>query len=176
MDLLDFETDALYFDTPMSPELDRLLLQASSAYGTPNAELYLLRAFVLAPENLSVLVALYRFYFFQHRLEEAANIAERAMLAAGAPLGFPQEWRRLNHRYLAQAVARSIGLVRFYLLALKAAACVGLRRGRLETAREMLAKVRELDHADRLGAAALIAIVDGCGVRNAPACSAAVSR
>ena len=175
MDLLDFETDALYFDTPLSSELERLLLQASSAYGTPDAELYLLRAFLRAPENLSVLVALYRYYFFQHRLEEAANIAERAMSAAGASLGFPQEWRRLNYRYLAQAVARSIGLVRFYLLALKAAACVGLRLGRLETAREMLAKVRELDHADRLGVAALIAIVDDYEMGQTPTCCATAS-
>jgi hypothetical protein len=160
MDLLDFEDGALYFDEPLSVELERLLLAASTAFGTPAAELHLLRAFLLAPENLSVLVALFRHYSFEQQLEEAANVAERAMLASGATLGFPADWRKLDQRYLGRAVARSMGMVRFYLLALKARGCIGLRLRQMETARAMLAKVRELDGADRLGVAALLDIVD----------------
>lgn len=163
MDLLDLEHDALYFEKPLSVELERHLMAAASAYGTPAAELHLLRAFLLAPDNLSVLVALFRYYSLQQQLIEAANVAERAMLAAGDSLGFPADWRKLDQRYLGRAVARSMGLVRFYLLALKARACIGLRLRQIETAREMLAKVRELDGADRLNVAALIAIVDNQG-------------
>jgi len=160
MDLLDFAGEATCFDAPQSAELERLLLAAGSAYGTPAAELHLLRAFLLAPQNLSVLVALFRFYSFEQRLEEAAHVAERIVLASGATLGFPADWRQLNERYLARAVARSMRLVRFYLLALKARASIGLRLKQVQEAYEMLAKVRELDGADRLGAAALMAIVD----------------
>jgi hypothetical protein len=160
MDLFDFESDGLYFDAPQPEHISRLLMQASALYGQGEAELYLLQAYFIAPENLSVLVALYRYYYFQHRLEEALIVAERTMIASGEILGFPEDWRKLSPFFLGRAVVKSMGLVRFYLLALKAAGCVGLRLGRIDTAREMLAKVRELDHCDRLGAEVLIQIVD----------------
>jgi hypothetical protein len=166
MELVDFDSDALYFDRPLTPELEGLLMQSASAWGTAEAELYLLRAFLLAPENLRVLVVLYRHYYRAGRLAEAASAADRLLSAAGEELGFPPDWRLLEKRHLQNGLHHSIGLVRFYLIALKARAALGLRLKQVEAAREMLVKVRELDGADRLGSAALIAIVDN---RCAPA-------
>ena len=71
MDLLDFSDCKLYFEEPMPAEAERLIAQAASEYGEPGAEMALLRAHLLAPENLSVLVGLYRYYFYQHRLDDA---------------------------------------------------------------------------------------------------------
>ncbi|HNI49426.1 MAG TPA: hypothetical protein PLN96_16265, partial [Zoogloea sp.] len=79
MDLLDFSECKLYFEEDLPPEAEEMLAQASREYGQPDAEIALLRANLMVPDNLTVLVGLYRFYFYQHRLEEALRVAERAM-------------------------------------------------------------------------------------------------
>ena len=121
MDLLDFSDCKLYFEDDLPAEAERLIALAASEYGEPAAELSLLRAHLHAPENLSVLVGLYRYYFYQHRLGDALVVAERAMQLSGRHLGLPADWKLLDEAQLGSAAANSFGLLRFYLLALKAA-------------------------------------------------------
>lgn len=159
MDLLDFEGQALYFDDPISPEVESLLAQAAQNYAEGKAEICLLRAYFLMPENLSVLVGLYRFYYYQHRLEDTLKVAYRAMSVAAERLGLPDDWRELHPDHLGSAVLRSMGLLRFYLLALKGAGYVSLRLGEVEQGMQMLGQVSALDAQDRLGASALLETV-----------------
>lgn len=161
-DLLAFEDAQLYFDEPQSAAIDALLGEAAAAYGQPAAEHALLRAYFLAPRQLGVLVALYRYYYYQHRLEDALLVAERAMDVAGERLTLVNDWRGLHPSGIGDAAYRSIGLLRFYLLALKASAIILLRMGRLAEGRARLAKISELDPQDRLGAAALLDIPGVC--------------
>ena len=58
------------------------------------------------------------------------------------------------------AAAQSFGLLRLYLLALKAAGVVLLRLGDLDNARDHLSKLAALDQRDQLGASALLDIID----------------
>lgn len=160
MDLLDFSDCKLYFEEPLPAEAERLIAQAASEYGEASAELSLLRAHLLAPENLTVLVGLYRYYFYQHRLEDALHVAERAMQLAARPLGLPSDWRLLDEAWLGSAAAISFGLLRFYLLALKAASIVMLRLGRIADSRVRLMKLALLDSRDQLGAGKLLELVD----------------
>lgn len=160
MDLLDFSECKLYFEEPLPAEAERLINQAAHEYGQPAAEMSLLRAYLIAPENLSVLVGLYRYYFYQHRLNEALQVAERAMQLSGRHLGLPEDWRQLNESRLGYAAESSFGLLRFYLLALKAASIVLLRLGRISASRDRLNKLIELDSRDQLGAAKLLEVVD----------------
>ncbi len=159
-DLLDVLDAALYFDEPSAPGVDALLAEAARHYGEPEAEQSLLRAYFLAPEQLGVLVGLYRYYFYQHRLEDALIVAERALEASARRLELAGGWRRLNAVQLGEAAMRSIGLLRFHLLALKAAAVVQMRLGRLADARARLAKVLEMDQRDQLGARGLLTLLD----------------
>lgn len=160
MDLLDFSDCKLYFEDALPAEAERLIAQAASEYGEAGAELSLLRALLLAPENLSVLVGLYRYYFYQHRLEDALVVAERAMQLSGRELGLPTDWRLLDETRLGSAAANSFGLLRFYLLALKAASVVLLRLGQISESRARLIKVASLDSRDQLGAGKLLEVVD----------------
>ncbi len=160
MDLLDFSDCKLYFEDALPAEAERLIAQAASEYGEASAELSLLRAHLLAPENLSVLVGLYRYYFYQHRLEDALVVAERAMQLSGRELGLPTDWRLLDETRLGSAAANSFGLLRFYLLALKAASVVLLRLGQISESRARLIKVASLDSRDQLGAGKLLEVVD----------------
>lgn len=158
MDLLDFEGQSLYFDEPMPEKVKTLLDEAAEAYGKTDSELLLLEAHLMAPENLTVLVALYRYYYYQHRLEHALIVSDRALRASGKLLEFPETWDALDIRYLAYGAMKSMGLVRFYLLCLKAAGYLNLRLRNNDEGLAMLNKVVELDESDRLGARLLIEV------------------
>jgi hypothetical protein len=156
MDLLDFDQASLYFDEPVSDEIRELIEASSRAYGDPEAESLLHKAYFLAPESLLVLVALYRYYFYQHRLEYALLVGERCLTMVGRQLGFPDEWSRLHPDLLGQAVLRSMGLLRFYMQLLKATGYVNLRLGRMDQGRALIEKLIELDSHDRFGGQALL--------------------
>ncbi|GAB6044365.1 hypothetical protein [Endothiovibrio diazotrophicus] len=166
MDLLDFDTTSLYFDDPLPQEAAELIDRAAADYhhdeeGGETSELLLLRAYLAAPTHLAVLVALYRFYYYSHRLEETLTTAQRAMEASGNTLGFPADWREVDDDDLHRAVMRApMGLIRFYLSTLKATGYLNLRLQRIELAREQLRKVMSLDTADRLGAGALLGMIE----------------
>ncbi len=161
MDLLELEGQQLYFDDPMPQAVSALIAQASSAYGSGKEEPLLLKASFMAPHNLSVLVALYRYYYYQHRLEDAQLVAQRALLVVGERVGFPDDWRQLNDTELAHAVYKSMGLVRFYMTTLKADAYIYLRLGNIVEGRARLEKVAELDTSDHFGARALLEMLAG---------------
>lgn len=160
MDILDFSDCELYFEESLPAEAERLLSEAAGLYGEEGAELALLRAYMIAPEHLTVQVGLYRYYFYQHRLDDALMVAERAMCLVARRLGLPPSWERIEEIHLASAAQSSFGLLRFYLLALKAASVVLLRQGEIEGARARLLKLMELDNQDQLGAAKLLEVVD----------------
>lgn len=159
MDLLDFEQAELYFDEPISEEVEHLIDMAAANYGNEEAELMLLRANFMAPQHLMVLVALYRYYFYQHRLEDALLVAESTLAVVGRRLEFPETWINLREANVGVGVMRSMGLVRFYLMVLKAAGYIHLRLGNVETGQSMLEKLVELDSHDRMGGKALLDVV-----------------
>ncbi len=159
MDLLEFDQTELYFDEALEPEVARLLVEASDLYGSKEAETRLLWANFRAPQHLMVLVALYRYYYYQHRLEDALLVAESALAVVGRRLEFPDTWVYLREANVGAGVMRSMGLVRFYLTALKAAGYIHLRLGQMETGRSILEKLVELDSHNRLGGKALLEVL-----------------
>ena len=173
MDLQDFEGQLMYFDTPMPAEVDALLKEASEHYRSDDcctaAEQALTRAQQLAPGNLTVLVARYRFYYYQHRLEEALAVAYEVLARVAPEIGFPDHWERLSMTHLANGVQVSFTLVRFYLLALKGAAYISLRLDRRDQAVRMLSRIVEFDSHDRLGARALLMVVGPTLISSQPA-------
>jgi tetratricopeptide (TPR) repeat protein len=167
VDLLDFEGQDLYFDEALSIQAEQLLDEAAKRYESGDAELPLLQAYFHAPEHLTVLVGLYRFYYYQHRYHDALVVAARAMGVSGDRLSFPPDWRLLSSSDMGLGAIKSMGLLRFYLLTLKAAGYLNLRLDRLEEGQAMLKKVIELDPHDRLGAKALLDVAANANGENA---------
>ncbi len=62
LELLELGDDVLYYDEPCPPAVAAQIDAAARYYGQPVAEQRLLYAYFLAPEQLSVLVAIYRYY------------------------------------------------------------------------------------------------------------------
>lgn len=160
MDLLEFKDTELYFEEPLPDGVAALLDRAAADYGRESAELALLRAYFALPEHLTVLVALYRYYFYRHRLRDALTVVDRAMEVAADRLGLPRDWRGMDEGSLAVAASRSFGLLRFHLLALKARGVVLLRLQEPAQARACLERLAALDRRDQLGARALLQVVD----------------
>ncbi len=163
MDLMDFEGEQLYFEESLSNDVETLLQQAGELYGDGEAEPLLVEALRLAPESLNVLVAVYRFYYYQHRLNDALNIAGLALAVTSRRLDIPADWNVLTSAHLSQAGPAAMALVRFHLLSLKAEAYLLLRLGRTMEGRAMLEKLLELDSHNRLGAKQLLEVAETVG-------------
>lgn len=156
MDLLDFDAQALYFDDELPAAVGELIERAADAYGETQAEHLLLRAYFHEPEHLTVLVALYRYFYYQHRYEDAFLVAERAMASAAQRLELRCDWRQLRMQSLGGCVLRSMTLTRFYLMALKGSGYLKLRMGDTQEGLERLEKVEELDSDDRMNVRSLV--------------------
>lgn len=154
--MLNFESGELYFDEPIDTAARVAVEEAAEQYGQEQAEQQLLRAYFLEPEHPLVLVALYRYFYYQHRLSDALLVSERVLRIFAARLGLPVDWRELDEARFAAAADNAMTLLRFYLLALKGAGYLELRLGEFDSALARLEKVAELDDSDRLGARALI--------------------
>ena len=151
MDLLDFSGEEMYFDEPVSPDVEGLLMDAARRYGEDAAELSLLRAYFLEPNHLTVLVALYRYFYYRHRYREALIIADRAIALCAARLDLPAHWGDLREADLGRSVLISMSLTRFLLLALKGSGYLLMRLDEPDAALKRFEKLAEIDTSDRLG-------------------------
>ena len=159
MDLLDFEAKDLYFEQEESAEVTQLLWQASTSYAEGEAETPLLKAYFLAPQSLNVLVALNRFYYHQHRLEEALLATEKAFQLVTAQLNFPLQWQDVNLDLITEVPPEQLTQLRLYLFILKSSGFLNMRLLRLDLSEQIFEKLVELDSMDRIGAKGLLELV-----------------
>jgi len=160
MDLMEISDHDLYFDQPLPESVETLIRQASEAYSRAESEYMLLAAYMILPHHLSVHVALYRYYYYKHRLGEALMIAERTIEDSGIALGFLSHWQDATLERL-KAKESNMAMVRYYLLALKGSGYICLRIGRRKEGVMRLQKVVEMDTEDRLGVRAILQVVEG---------------
>jgi tetratricopeptide (TPR) repeat protein len=159
MDLLQFDARDLYFETEDSEDVQNLIRSASEMYGSGSAELPLLQAYLRAPESLNVLVALNRFYYYQHRLAEALLIAEKALALIRRDVGFPDDWRQLETQHISEAPRERLTRIRLYLFTLKSIGFLHMRMKNLALSRSIFERLVMLDDKDRIGAKALLELV-----------------
>lgn len=159
MDLLDFEAQDLYFEREDSAEVQSLIRLAAELYGQQGAELPLLQAYLRAPESLNVLVALNRFYYYQHRLTEALLISEKALDIIRGGLTLPDDWRQMDRQTITEAPAEQLTRIRLYLFTLKSIGFLNMRLNNLVLSRSIFEKLTELDAKDRIGAQGLLELV-----------------
>ena len=159
MDLLDFEAQGLYFEQPDVAGVEELIATAAENYAGGDAELSLLQAYFLAPESLNVLVALNRFYYYQHRLEEALTATTKALTVIRPTIAFPEDWQNLQTSHITDAPADLLTHIRMYLFTLKAVGFLNMRLKNLDLSQAIFEKLVELDSKDRIGAQGLLELV-----------------
>lgn len=148
--------------------VERQLILAGATYADAElAEEHLREAARLAPGHAAVLIAHYRYFFYKHRLEAARDVARLCLDKAIDDNGFGCDW---HHVAPDQADFGDMGAVlpRFFLFALKGWAYLNLRLGDIGAGVQALAKMLELDPADRLGARLLLSVIADADPREAP--------
>jgi hypothetical protein len=159
MDLLDFEAKDLYFERADPQEVQDLIKFASERYASGEAELPLLQAYLRAPDSLNVLVALNRFYYYQHRLQVALLVSEKALAIIHSGIDFPENWEMLETHHIANAPKALLTRIRLYLFTLKSVGFLNMRLENLSVSRRIFEKLVALDSKDRIGAKGLLEIV-----------------
>ena len=139
----------------LAPEVDALITQAGRLREQPAQALALLeRARAAAPRHPAPLIALYRFHFYGHQLEQARAVAVDALAITRTALG-PD----FGDEPPGDEAARHHAAVRFYLFTLKGLAYLNLRLGDRDEARLLLGELRRLDPQDRVGGALLFQVL-----------------
>lgn len=142
---------------------DELWLAGLAYHLDDVAERHLRQAAALAPGHVTVLIGLYRFYFYKGRLSEALGVAEQCLATACAMLRIDSGWRDAEQHHADFSSFDSI-VPRFFLFTLKGYAYLQMRLGRLEAGREASLKLLALDPSDKVGAKVLMAVLDRAGV------------
>ena len=144
----------------LPPRIAGYLNAAAAAAGDwREAEALLWRAQASDPECLHVYYTLYKFYFRHQRLGDAERAACLALDAAARQARIPADWRLLDNASCDWGQVHAPQ--HFYLFSLKALAFIRLRQQRLEDAEEILAKLREIDPQDSVGASVIEAYATG---------------
>jgi len=139
-------------DLPLA--VNKLLQEAVESYSQPHrAEAILWSAQAIYPQCLPVYFALYKFYFYQRRLQDAERAARLALRAAAWQGGFAPEWYSATPATADWSDA--LGPQHFYLFSLKALAFIYLRRGRRTDCTAILEKLAEIDPNDSVGASVI---------------------
>lgn len=148
--------------SPHLPEPVNQLLQMAVAASHDNkfrAESLFKQAQQLDAGCLQTYFALYKFYFYQGRLQEA----EREVLA-----GLKEAARQGGFQYDARTFAGqpdsgdiySNDITLFYLYTLKALAFIKLRQQQADEAHRILSMIEKLDPEDRCGASVIMSLAE----------------
>lgn len=139
----------------LSPQVDALITQAGQLRDRPQVALALLeQARAAAPRHPAPLIALYRFYFYGHKLAHARAVGEDALAIARTALG-----PNFGDVPPGDEATRHDAAVRFYLFTLKGLAYLSMRLGDMDEARLMLTSLRRLDPHDHVGGALLLHVL-----------------
>lgn len=137
----------------LPPRVVGYLTAASAAGDWREAESLLWRAQVADPSCLQVYYTLYKFYFNHKRLGDAERATCLALDAAARLVNIEADWRTQRKDSCDWTIVNSPQ--HFYLFSLKALAFIRLRQLREGDAALILAKLREIDPDDSVGASVI---------------------
>ena len=121
------------------------------------AERAVMQALDLAPDDVEVRLAAYRFYFYNHRLAEALRQAASIVVHISRRLNVATDWHLVRPGDAAFSGLEEAPSL--YLQALLAWGYGSVRLGGIEEGRRALEKVVELDPRDRFGARRLLGVI-----------------
>lgn len=157
-----FVEERVLFSPNMPTEVNNLLQAAvaASSVDQNQAENLFLQAQKLDNHCLQTYFALYKFYFFQKRLDDAERIVFAGLEESARQGGFPNDYRQLvQYRHKWNLYANEGTL--FYLYTLKALAFIKLRQGYAIDAKQVLAHLQLLDPQDLSGASVIMDLAAG---------------
>ena len=146
-----FVKEEVHFGFDITPIINMHLQKAASLVATRNAALEtLITAHESAPDQLEILIALYKFYFYQGETEKAEELVFQTLIKASMQGGFSHDWKTLSVESSDWSVIR--GPARIFLYSLKALAFIRLRQRDFRDSGSILDVLNKLDPEDQVGA------------------------
>ncbi|MEM7759330.1 MAG: hypothetical protein AAF298_14575 [Cyanobacteria bacterium P01_A01_bin.40] len=139
------------------PEIKQLLLLAGENWEyTGLAEKYIREALSKAGNNLDVLVGAYRFFFYKHKPVIALSVAQRVLETIATQESLPTEWSQLKPILQTRQQEPEI---RLYITAYAATGLILAQLGRIEEAKEISQKVKEIDDSSQFCANTVFEVI-----------------
>lgn len=141
----------------VEPEIKQLLLLASENWEyTGLAEKYIREALFRAEDNLDVLVGAYRFFFYKHQPATALSIAQQVLQKIAIKEHLPLEWAKLKSILLTRQQEPNI---RLYLNAYAAKGLILAQLGKIEEAKVISQRVKEIDDSRQFCATTVYEVI-----------------
>ncbi|MCG8017685.1 MAG: hypothetical protein JAY97_15840 [Candidatus Thiodiazotropha sp. 'RUGA'] len=149
----------VHFGFDIEPGVNAELQRAASLISSREASAEaLLQAQRSAPEQIEVLIARYKFHFYQGETEIAEKLVIKTLSLAAKQGNFNQDWQQLNPSSADWNDPR--GPERFYLYSLKALAFIRLRQEKTDEAESILQTLSLIDPGDQVGANVIRDLLD----------------
>ena len=151
--------ERVVFGRDIKPEVNACLQEAvACADDFERARALFYRARDMQPDQLEVYIALYKFCFYRGHLDEAEQVALDALQQSAQRGDFLADWSQLDDA--STDWSQQEGPARVYLYSLKALAFIRLRKGQHEAARQVLAKLKQLDTDDLVGGSVIMTLAE----------------
>jgi hypothetical protein len=159
-DVYPLRRNEVHFGFDIAPEADAHLQRAAALVTTREASLQALNdARQAAPDQLEVLVAMFKFHFYQGETEKAEALVLEALAKASWQGGFSHDWNTLAAESADWSDPRGPG--RLFLYSLKALAFIRLRQCANAEAASILDTMQRLDPTDQVGADVIRDLLEG---------------
>lgn len=143
--------DQVQFGFALDPKANAHLQRAAVLVSNRSDSLEALKdAQASAPNQLEVLVALYKFHFYRGDTEKAQDLVFQTLVKASQQGGFAHDWTRLARETADWNDPRGPG--RVFLYSLKALAFIRLRQSDTDDSKSILNVLERLDPDDQIGA------------------------
>ncbi|AFZ27516.1 hypothetical protein Cylst_5505 [Cylindrospermum stagnale PCC 7417] len=133
-----------------------LILAAKTWENTAESEQYMQQALAKAGENIDVLIAAYRYFYYKNNFILALQTVVKVTDKIKAAENFSDDWEKLKPILIRRKEEPQI---RLYLNAYAASGLVLAKLGEIEPAKEVSARVKEIDEKNDFGAGILLDIL-----------------
>lgn len=133
-----------------------LILAAKNWENTAESENYMQQAVAKTQDNLDVLVAAYRYFYYKNNYLLALQMAVKVINKIHNSENLPDDWQQLKSVLVSRKDNPSI---RLYLTAYAASGLVLAKLGEIEKAKEISARVKEIDDNKEFGGGLILDIL-----------------
>ncbi|MBE9049963.1 hypothetical protein IQ243_05985 [Nostocales cyanobacterium LEGE 11386] len=133
-----------------------LILAAQTWETTSESENYIHQALAQAGDNTDVLVSAYRFFYYKNNYSLALQTAVKVLDKIKETEQFPDDWEQLQPILVKR---QNEPQIRLYLNAYAASGLVLAKLGKIEQAKKISSRVKEIDEKNDFGAGILLDIL-----------------
>lgn len=144
-----------WFEVPQDIK-ELLILAADNWENTSESEKYINQALAKTGNNTDVLIAAYRYFYYKQNYRMALQTAEKVIEKVKKTEKLPDEWKQLKPILINRKQQANI---RLYLNAYAASGLILAKLNKVEKAKEICVKVKEIDDQNDFGAGILFDIL-----------------